>query len=115
MSRRRAALSATALAVGALLASGPAASAAHIEVADGTLVFTAEVGERNDVQAGARNLPTFTINDDGAPLTAGAGCVQVSPSSATCDEDPLNPLPLSIATRDGDDRVLVDDDFARVV
>ena len=116
MLRRRAAVIATVLASGALLAFASAASAARIEVIDGTAVFTAAGGERNNVRAVTRFPVTMlTVSDNGAPLHAGGGCRQIDAHTATCDEDPLAPRPLVVSTRDRGDTVLVDDDEFRNV
>jgi Ca2+-binding RTX toxin-like protein len=92
-----------------------AASAAKIEVVGGTAVFTAAPGEANDVQmVPPFQVPaTLRISDAGAPLTAGAGCTQIDAHSAFCTEDSFVPLPLEVATGDGDDSVLLDDLYFR--
>jgi Ca2+-binding RTX toxin-like protein len=115
MSRRRVAVTAAVLATGALLASASAASAARIEVIDGTAVFTAGSGERNNVRAVTRFPVTMLTVSDTAPLHAGHGCRLIAEDTATCDEDPLAPRPLVVSTRDRGDNVLIDDDEFRQV
>ena len=93
------------------------ASAATVQVVDGTAVFSAGNGERNDVRAGGlpdieSPSPTTEIADAGALLVAGPGCVQVDVHSAYCPgEDPSasDPMPLVISTGGAADRVVVDD------
>jgi Ca2+-binding RTX toxin-like protein len=115
MLRRRAAVSAAALATGALLASASAASAARIEVINGSAVFTAASGERNDVRAVTRFPVTqLTVSDSRARLHAGIGCDRIDDHTATCPEVEA-PRPLLVSTRDRGDDVLVDDDAFREV
>jgi Ca2+-binding RTX toxin-like protein len=123
MSRRRIARAATALAVGIMSAQAASASAATIEVVDGTAVFTAAPGEANNVRAGTLAAPdtvSLKVIDAGAPLTAGPGCKQLDANSAWCP-DPLSPAPfqpllaLTVQLGDGNDRVNVDDRGTRPV
>jgi Ca2+-binding RTX toxin-like protein len=117
MSRSRTVLLAAGLTAGVLAIPTSSASAGTIEVVDGTAVFTAAPGENNDIRAGSIAAPdtrTLKVIDNGAPLTAGPGCQQLDPSSAWCPEDPnagpFGPtLPLTVATGDRADSVVVDD------
>jgi Ca2+-binding RTX toxin-like protein len=107
----------------AALALGPvvwvsSASAATVEVVDGTVVFSAAPGEVNDVRAGGLALPgpNLTITDSGAALTAGAGCEQIDGNTARCLESDEGPArPLMMRTGDRGDRVLYDDFRSRTV
>ena len=94
-----------------------AASASTIEVVNGTAVLTGAPGETNDVQmVPPFQVPaTLRISDAGAPLTAGPGCTQIDAHSAFCAEDSSAPLPLDVATGDGDDNVLLDDFYFRQI
>jgi Ca2+-binding RTX toxin-like protein len=94
------------------------ASAATVEVVDGTVVFSAAPGEVNDVRAGGLALPgpNLTITDSGAALTAGAGCEQIDANTARCPESDEAPArPLIMHTGDRGDRVLYDDFRFRTV
>jgi Ca2+-binding RTX toxin-like protein len=89
-----------------LVFGASAASASTLKVVDGRAVFTGAPGEANDVQmVPPFTLGTLTITDAGAPLTAGAGCTQIDAYSAFCAEDTAAPLPLDVATGDGNDNV----------
>jgi Ca2+-binding RTX toxin-like protein len=92
-----------------------AASASTLAVVNGTAEFTAAPGEDNDVQMVPPLLvpATLRISDNGAPLTAGAGCTQIDAHSAFCAEDSSVPLPLNVATGDGDDNVNLEDFYFR--
>jgi Ca2+-binding RTX toxin-like protein len=104
------------LAVGASLVSASTASAATLEVVDGTAVFTAAPGEANDVRAVTRfGVTQLTVTDGGAPLSAGAGCEALADGSVTCPEDPLALRPFLVRTGDRADTVLVDDNGFRLV
>jgi Ca2+-binding RTX toxin-like protein len=122
MSRRRIARAATALAVGIMSAQAASASAATIEVVDGTAVFTAAPGEANNVRAGTLAAPdtvSLKVIDAGAPLTAGPGCQQLDANSAWCPDPPAGAfqplLPLTMRLGDGNDRANVDDRGTRAV
>lgn len=94
-----------------------AASASTIAVVNGTAVFTGAPGEANDVQMVPPLLvpATLRISDNGAPLTAGAGCTQIDAHSAFCAEDSSVPLPLNVATGDEDDNVHLEDFYFRQI
>jgi len=96
---------AVAVVLGAAIASSAVstAAAATVAVVDGTVVFTASPGERNDVTA--REL---TISDAGAPLVAGAGCTQLDANTASCSEPPFAGFPLTVFTGDRNDRAQLD-------
>jgi Ca2+-binding RTX toxin-like protein len=120
MSRGRIAQLAAAVAVGGVLIGAQVASAATVEVVDGTLVFTAAPGEANDVRAGGLVFPGFEtthIQDLGAPLTAiGPGCVQLDAHDAVCpEEDRYSLRPLVVDTGGGDDQFHEDEANVRFV
>jgi Ca2+-binding RTX toxin-like protein len=67
-----------------LLAMAPAAAqAADASITGSTLSFVAAPGEANDLTV-SLSAGTYTLVDAGAPVTAGAGCVQVGPAEVTC-------------------------------
>ena len=122
MSRRRIALAAVVVAAGIVPVQAASASAATIEVVDGTAVFTAAPGEANNVRAGTLAAPdtvSLKVIDAGAPLTAGPGCQQLDANSAWCPDPPAGPfqplLPLTMRLGDGNDRANVDDRGTRAV
>src|SRR4051812_14688908 len=69
------------IAVGLLLAASvaPCANAGTVSVVGSTLTFTAAAGETNLLFIGESH-----VQDDGAPLTAGAGCALQTASTAAC-------------------------------
>jgi Ca2+-binding RTX toxin-like protein len=95
----------------------PSAHAATVKVVNGTAVFIAAPGERNNVRAGTRAIQdgmTLRVDDAGAPLTAGPGCRQLAAGSVWCPES-SGALPLVIYAGDENDRVFIDDfDFRQV-
>ena len=94
-----------ALALGLLLA-GPAA-AATVSAGGGAARYAAGPGEANRVTVHALG-ELVTVQDAGAPLTAGAGCTAVDASTATCDG--ADPTPsLTLALGDGDDLLAIGD------
>jgi hypothetical protein len=120
MSRRRIAhAAAVVVAAGIVSVQAASASAATIEVVDGTAVFTAAPGEANDVRAGTLAAPdtvSLKVIDAGAPLTAGPGCQQLDANSAWCPDPPAGPFqPLTMRLGDGNDRANVDDRGTRAV
>jgi hypothetical protein len=105
------------LAAGASLASASPAFAGHLEVVNGTAVFTAAPGEANDLVAVTRPPVTqLTITDAAGPISTGPGCEALPDGSATCPgEDVQHPRPLLVRTGNRDDRVLISDSFDRLV
>ena len=90
------------IAAASLAAVPSSALAASVYVQDSSqkLRLEALAGEVNKLtvtQAGSQ----ATFRDDGAPLTAGAGCAQAGPSEVTCTLTPL--LRVQIELGDGDD------------
>jgi Ca2+-binding RTX toxin-like protein len=104
-----------ALAVALGLAVPATASAATITVSGGTppqLTFQAARGEANDVTVGDFLDPErgrgLTVSDDGAPLTAGAGCDAGPP--LLC---PIGPIAMHLGDRaDRASVISIDDDAA---
>ena len=103
---------AAAIAVGAVIGSSGAstAAAATVAVVDGSVVFTASPGERNDVTA-----HELTISDAGAPVTAGTGCTQLDAHTVSCPEPPFAAFPLTVHTGDRNDRALLDSACCRLL
>jgi Ca2+-binding RTX toxin-like protein len=101
---------AVAVVVGAAIGSSAAstAAAATVAVVDGTVVFTASRGERNDVTA--REL---MISDAAAPLVAGAGCAQLDAHTVSCSEPLGAAFPLTVNTGDRNDRAQLDSQCCR--
>lgn len=89
--------------------SATGALAATVAVDRGTAVLTAAPSEGNDIRADDAGGTALTISDAGAPLTAGAGCLQVDANSVSCVEDYVAPLALVVHAGDRDDHVVVDD------
>lgn len=103
---------------GMLLAGGSAAQAATVAIEDGTVVITAAPGETNNLRAGSRSLfgtQPMTVTDTGAPLTAGHGCQTLDANNVLCPEPQRTPKPIVIYAGDGNDQVLVDDNYVRNV
>src|SRR5829696_6893377 len=57
------------------------------EVLVHSVTFEAAAGEANNVTM-AVQAGVLTVRDAGAPVTAGKGCVQVDPATATCEVGP---------------------------
>jgi Ca2+-binding RTX toxin-like protein len=101
------------LGIAVLTAAGlfaPAAHAGTVEVLEGTVVFRAAPGETNDLTVQELNL-----TDAGAPLTAGAGCEQISANSASCSEEWQGQFALLLDTGDRNDRASLDEDCCRML
>src|SRR3954463_1959504 len=66
--------------------------------------FVAAAGEQNRLTVAGPTpfQPRLTFTDDGAPLTAGAGCTQIDDHSAACTGYNLVAM---VAAGDGDDSV----------
>jgi hypothetical protein len=69
-------------------------------------VLRAAPGEANVVTITHPNTALLTFRDEGAPLTAGAGCRQIGPNDVECDR-PAEAILFRarVITGDGDDRV----------
>ena len=96
-------------AVGLAGVSASSASAATVEIFDGTVVFSAAPGEVNNVRSGAFSGAgsNLTIIDSAATVAAGAGCEQIDAHTARCPEDEIGPArPLIVWARDGNDRLI---------
>ena len=103
-----------AAAVATVALSPSAASAATVELVDGTVVFTAAPGERNAVSAGTRVLgPPLRLGivDSGAPLTVrGTGCTALDAHTAVCgDETTATTLPVAIDLGEADDTLFYEE------
>jgi Ca2+-binding RTX toxin-like protein len=96
------------------LAAG--ASAATIEVTNGTAVFRAAPGEANVLSMGIRpldpcsgtSLVSLCVMHSGGPLTVGAGCELLDPNLAACAEefqDHIHGRPVLAFAGDRDDTV----------
>lgn len=89
------------LGVWALLAAP--ASAATVTLVGDALQFTAGPGETNVVSVAFDRIDgAFVVNDPGAPLVAGAGCVGPSGGPLVCAG---RDAAVTLALGDGDDRV----------
>src|SRR5690242_3297414 len=78
-----------------------------------TVTFIADPGEKNDVFA-VRSGTAWVIRDNGAPLTAGAGCTAIDANSATCR--PTHATNLFVSAGDGADSVRTPlDDLSTIV
>jgi hypothetical protein len=92
---------------GALAATVTVREHSHTKVASThTADFEAAAGERNDLTISRETAPgpkfdDVTFADAGAPVTARAGCVQVSPNEAFCDRGAID-----VTLGDLDDHVL---------
>ncbi len=112
------------VAIALLLALAPQAPAATVEIGTSTLfppnqatiVFKAAPGERNRVVARHVRTPSFAydivVQDAGATLSAGAGCLSLDAHTARCDAPPAVPPAtfsrqpnLAVDVADGDDAV----------
>src|SRR4051794_36100308 len=108
---RRMAVLMVALGAGLVAAVAPAASlgatvAITTDASSTTpkLGYVAAAGETNSVTVDLVG-GTYTVKDTGAPLTAGGGCTQVDPNTATCPAATVNRL--TVNTSDGNDTILV--------
>jgi Ca2+-binding RTX toxin-like protein len=84
------------------LVAAPAAHAATVSVSGATLTYAAADGEANQL-AVSLVAGTYTLTDAGAPLTAAAGCTQLTPDTATCPAGGVTALVLE--GRDLDDAI----------
>jgi Ca2+-binding RTX toxin-like protein len=97
-----------------VLASG--ASAATVSLGPDPSGFpalrvTAAAGETNTIttsatQSGGTPRYTITVSDESAPVTAGQGCAQTDPDTATCQTD--TGVAGIVALGDGNDRATID-------
>jgi RTX calcium-binding nonapeptide repeat (4 copies) len=71
-----------------------------------TVRFTAGAGEANRVTLVANSETQVTVLDQGAPLTAGAGCTSLTPHRARCT-DPYRVVAGDVALGDADDRTRI--------
>jgi Ca2+-binding RTX toxin-like protein len=95
----------SALLAALVLGAAPAAAqAADAWTAGATLNFVALEGEANALTVTLAG-GTYTLTDGGAPVTAGAGCAQVTASEVTCPAAGITAL--SLDGRDRDDAVTV--------
>jgi hypothetical protein len=88
------------LAIALLAALPSAAQAGEIHREGDAIVWSAGPGEANNVTLGAAGIQ---LTDSGAALTAGAGCIQTGPNSATCDATDVREIVLEAG--DGADRL----------
>ncbi|MDQ2621786.1 MAG: hypothetical protein M3Y45_01975, partial [Actinomycetota bacterium] len=79
----------------AALVLAPAAGAGTVSTAFETLTFTAPMVETNQVNVDLSG-PDYVITDDGAAVTAGFGCVSVTPDRATCSATGIETVQLSL-------------------
>jgi Ca2+-binding RTX toxin-like protein len=103
-----------AAAAATIAVSPSAASAATVELVDGTVVFTAAAGERNAVSAGTRVLgPPLRLGivDNGAPLTVrGTGCTALDEHTAVCGDETTAPtLPVAMDLGDAEDTLFYEE------
>jgi Ca2+-binding RTX toxin-like protein len=71
------------------------------------LNFRAAPGERNDVHVADASAGDYVIEDRGAPLTVGDGCVAESPTRARCRHPPRGqPMSVIAFLGDGDDALI---------
>ena len=82
----------TLLAFSLLVAAPAAAQAADVSVTGNTLSFAALDGETNDLNVSLAGGFYTLVDLGGTPVTAGAGCVQVLPATATCAQGTINAL-----------------------
>lgn len=75
--------------------------------ATASVTFTAAPGEANRVLA-VPDMQAWVVRDDGAPLSAGAGCVALDAASVRCASTIATPA-LSVDTGDGDDTITAPD------
>jgi Ca2+-binding RTX toxin-like protein len=98
-----------AVCVFALAAFAPVAGAATAQVTGGVLGFDAAAGELNTVRLVRPDATTYTLTDTGllttTPITAGAGCTQVTPRSVSCAAAGLTSIDVSLG--DGDDELRI--------
>src|SRR3954463_6974334 len=76
------------------------ASAGPVSASGGTVTFAAAPGETNSVSVD-RLDGALTVNDTGAPPTAGAGCKQFGTNAAQCPDSGITSLVIDLG--DGDD------------
>ena len=76
--------------------------------------YTAAGGERNAVTIAERN-GVWEIRDTGATVRVGAGCMRIDAHAARCANANPGRYALAVATFDGDDRVMVPDEVARMI
>ena len=82
----------TLLALSLLVAAPAAAQAADVSVNVNTLSFAALDGETNDLNVSLAGNVYTLVDLGGTPVTAGAGCIQVLPATATCAQGTINAL-----------------------
>jgi uncharacterized repeat protein (TIGR01451 family) len=97
---------------GLILAHPSGAFAGTASVSGPTFFYSASSGEPNDVTASltaSQNAATFTISDQGAPVTAGSGCTSSTAHEAVCTTTgwSANIVSFNIATDDLNDSVLI--------
>lgn len=91
------------LAVAGLWAA-PAALAGTASFSGGELRYVGGA-ERNAVTISQPSAGVVRVRDTGAPVTPGTGCARVDANTADCA---VRPSHVAVATRGGDDRVVVD-------
>jgi Ca2+-binding RTX toxin-like protein len=95
---------ASVLAIAGLLAVAGSASASTLAVdRGGTLRFTAAPREANHVELSDPLAVQTVVTDSGSIITAGNGCVQVTPHQATCAMPASFDQDVAIVLADGDD------------
>jgi Ca2+-binding RTX toxin-like protein len=89
--------------VGTLAVAGSASASTLAVDRDGTLRFTAARGEVNHVDLSDPLAVQTVVTDSGSTITAGNGCVQVTPHEATCPMPANFNQDVAIELADGDD------------
>jgi Ca2+-binding RTX toxin-like protein len=93
------------LAVLCFLALPGTALAGSIAVtSSGSLTFFAQVGEVNDLTVTQTASTDYTVQDAGAPITPGDGCITVDPNTVSCS----GAADVFLSLVDGDDRAVLD-------
>ncbi len=94
--RRRLGVLAT-LALGAALLVPSTAAAINVEIGDSgrSLFAFAQPGETNNVTV-SRSGNTFTVNDSGAAIVPGTGCVAVNANQVTCGATGVGGIKISL-------------------
>lgn len=87
----------------------PAAGTARLSINGSTLSYRAASGQTNNL-AIASDSSTVTVNDPGANIAAGAGCTQVSSTSATCPASGIQRIDVRAA--DGADNISISSTIA---
>lgn len=92
------------LAIAGTLAVAGTASASTLAVdPDGTLHFSAGLGEANHVDLNDLTGPQTVVTDTGSIITVGAGCVQITPHQASCPLPASSVQDVAIDLADGND------------